>query len=113
MKAHPRSRGENVDEMRRVGIRVSSSPLTRGKPPRYVGAWGPRQLIPAHAGKTSSVVSGLPSSLAHPRSRGENGMRGHHNAAHISSSPLTRGKPSHPTTEGLAAELIPAHAGKT
>ena len=52
--AHPRSRGENVASLGRVGESPGSSPLTRGKP----GDLGHHQrrggLIPAHAGKTQS-----------------------------------------------------------
>ena len=54
LEAHPRSRGENVASLGRVGESPGSSPLTRGKP----GDLGHHQrrggLIPAHAGKTQS-----------------------------------------------------------
>ena len=52
-RAHPRSRGENIDREVRKMITSGSSPLTRGK----LGPGGPScrgsGLIPAHAGKTS------------------------------------------------------------
>ena len=70
--AHPRSRGENDDEVAVRGAR--------------------RGLIPAHAGKTC-VVSRLPISIeAHPRSRGENCRGRPSQHAQPGSSPLTRGK---------------------
>ena len=51
-QAHPRSRGENSQGVKRPSSAVGSSPLTRGKRPRTVKQQlGPR-LIPAHAGKT-------------------------------------------------------------
>ena len=52
-QAHPRSRGENGEELLFVAGCRGSSPLTRGKPSgRTTGIRG-RRLIPAHAGKTS------------------------------------------------------------
>ena len=71
-RAHPRSRGENVEGGHFRPFRWGSSPLTRGKRSRLWKWCRRRRLIPAHAGKTlraawrSSAVSG--------------------------SSPLTRGK---------------------
>ena len=52
MSAHPRSRGENEDDVLRDVVKDGSSPLTRGK--RMLPSWkGPEdRLIPAHAGKT-------------------------------------------------------------
>ena len=50
--AHPRSRGENALDARRLTWEAGSSPLTRGKPlvqPLRERGTG---LIPAHAGKT-------------------------------------------------------------
>ena len=92
-RAHPRSRGENrrilVDQWSRWG----SSPLTRGKPHGRPGRSFRRRLIPAHAGKTTSVAAvavTLPGS-----------------------SPLTRGKPAGQAVGGHRRGLIPAHAGKT
>ena len=71
-RAHPRSRGENLDHKDVRGAGAGSSPLTRGKPrlgprtPRLTG------LIPAHAGKTGSTWPLALLCAAHPRSRGEN-----------------------------------------
>ena len=70
--AHPRSRGENIQASSPSRVHAGSSPLTRGKrfPALVVGvSWG---LIPAHAGKTPSMVASIVSRRAHPRSRGEN-----------------------------------------
>ena len=91
--AHPRSRGENAASSCTACIGRGSSPLTRGK----LNAWHPSHhcwgLIPAHAGKTHFVRPGRGRRAAHPRSRGENLLRGDHRRD-------VRG-------------LIPAHAGKT
>ena len=111
--AHPRSRGENEQIAAAQSAGDGSSPLTRGK--RFPGlvASFRQGLIPAHAGKTVRRRS-FPGLLrAHPRSRGENRVRGDRAAIHRGSSPLTRGKP---LAAGLwvgRGRLIPAHAGKT
>ena len=112
-RAHPRSRGENVESEQRSPGLDGSSPLTRGKHELDVGharRWG---LIPAHAGKTTSSRCTEPGLLAHPRSRGENAASDAMQFDLEGSSPLTRGKPRCPPTAGSARRLIPAHAGKT
>ena len=71
-RAHPRSRGENIDD---VGVDVNgpgSSPLTRGKRVEGGARDHRRGLIPAHAGKTSPPPPPGEATKAHPRSRGEN-----------------------------------------
>ena len=50
--AHPRSRGENIEQNQEGFRSTGSSPLTRGKPREGQQACGLRRLIPAHAGKT-------------------------------------------------------------
>ena len=71
------------------------------------------RLIPAHAGKTASTCTARLPGRAHPRSRGENGIRSRHASAIQGSSPLTRGKPRVITGQRESSGLIPAHAGKT
>ena len=92
VRAHPRSRGENIAEMVMDGASSGSSPLTRGKPAESEYGLDPMGLIPAHAGKTWRSWCQSCWWGAHPRSRGENcfGRRG--NQANGGSSPLTRGK---------------------
>ena len=73
--AHPRSRGENTQEQTPAPDHAGSSPLTRGKQrpgKRPSIVW---RLIPAHAGKTVSLVAVIEPMGAHPRSRGENTSR--------------------------------------
>ena len=92
LRAHPRSRGENLLHDRVSTAGGGSSPLTRGK--RVAGAWSPKRvgLIPAHAGKTKRSAKIAPVKWAHPRSRGENGYFSLISSASAGSSPLTRGK---------------------
>ena len=111
--AHPRSRGENGENVKCTGFEEGSSPLTRGKPvsvPSHEPVGG---LIPAHAGKTKDQAPALLCDRAHPRSRGENAERRSTPGALGGSSPLTRGKPSAEGSQPLPSGLIPAHAGKT
>ena len=111
--AHPRSRGENGPAAGMVPRVVGSSPLTRGKQTNAALAGPPGRLIPAHAGKTWSYVTGPDNLWAHPRSRGENGHGRNLFTHHNGSSPLTRGKPRADIVWLRAYRLIPAHAGKT
>ena len=113
VKAHPRSRGENVEDGVCVLEGEGSSPLTRGKPggPRRVPAR--RRLIPAHAGKTVNTLKPTISVPAHPRSRGENAAPRSETSPIAGSSPLTRGKRVLQGDKRVQVRLIPAHAGKT
>ena len=91
--AHPRSRGENEIARAEDVNANGSSPLTRGKHVAFVVHKLANRLIPAHAGKTKSVlVTGI---------------------ARAGSSPLTRGKHHHAARGDQQDRLIPAHAGKT
>ena len=71
-KAHPRSRGENDLTRSPQSFALGSSPLTRGKLTASEVWGGTERLIPAHAGKTKSVIMTGVARAAHPRSRGEN-----------------------------------------
>ena len=91
-RAHPRSRGENIQSPSQTVKTSGSSPLTRGKRrAQQLISYGQR-LIPAHAGKTSSFVFPTRLRWAHPRSRGENNDLVRHAGRVQGSSPLTRGK---------------------
>ena len=91
--AHPRSRGENrLKPVRAISL-SGSSPLTRGKLPKFrFGADGDK---------------------AHPRSRGENVAGFLDGGLRAGSSPLTRGKRVERREVVVRLGLIPAHAGKT
>ena len=85
-RAHPRSRGENMQAAMQLTRDNGSSPLTRGKPCLVRNRSPLGGLIPAHAGKTLLMPAHMPS------------MKG--------SSPLTRGKPS---GQAGPAPPTPAH----
>ena len=111
--AHPRSRGENAGGERRMSSLAGSSPLTRGKLEDCVRILDGERLIPAHAGKTSTLQTRRQKCRAHPRSRGENKVRDYDGHRPRGSSPLTRGKRHHVSGHPRQGGLIPAHAGKT
>ena len=113
VKAHPRSRGENLMETDPTQAERGSSPLTRGKQTARLMLAAVVGLIPAHAGKTGRCAAGEHARWAHPRSRGENGVSVHEMDKPPGSSPLTRGKLLDLPLLAGGARLIPAHAGKT
>ena len=111
--AHPRSRGENRPGSAGHSRARGSSPLTRGKLGNNLASALPSGLIPAHAGKTRTLLHQSRAPRAHPRSRGENKLQEALKANAAGSSPLTRGKPLLHRTTQARERLIPAHAGKT
>ena len=74
VRAHPRSRGENVFAAPMIVLIWGSSPLTRGKLDRFSAVVVSFGLIPAHAGKTLANSDAPVIERAHPRSRGENSL---------------------------------------
>ena len=70
-------------------------------------------LIPAHAGKTSSLNAIPHGREAHPRACGENIPMAKTNADLAGSSPRMRGKLAPNPIRFQRVGLIPAHAGKT
>ena len=90
--AHPRSRGENKAYEATVEAPGGSSPLTRGKRGVLLRTLSGPGLIPAHAGKTLLPAVAPMVRVAHPRSRGENGLFPLGRGPGAGSSPLTRGK---------------------
>ena len=113
MRAHPRSRGENIRPRLVVWENVGSSPLTRGKLSGLLLGGFAVGLIPAHAGKTRAEIADLQTRAAHPRSRGENLTVRRDPPSRPGSSPLTRGKLLYDDDRQGMDGLIPAHAGKT
>ena len=112
-RAHPRSRGENIEDCVRVLDGEGSSPLTRGKRTKQRPELLILGLIPAHAGKTRTRNEPASNDPAHPRSRGENRAFDVLAVGRMGSSPLTRGKRATATVRLSRTGLIPAHAGKT
>ena len=113
VRAHPRSRGENLPPQVSRSSTRGSSPLTRGKLGQRDLVDPEAGLIPAHAGKTGRLGQTHPLGGAHPRSRGENRDGAGLLCDLWGSSPLTRGKHDREIEQQRQPGLIPAHAGKT
>ena len=112
LRAHPRSRGENLLIAHLLLLLRGSSPLTRGKYRQYRPASAGSGLIPAHAGKIRLRTADTVRPRAHPRSRGENEAGDEKGSTFEGSSPLTRGKYAPVGPPVGRRGLIPAHAGK-
>ena len=110
--AHPRSRGENGFGGLIGQGGLGSSPLTRGKHSHGLGGVVRRGLIPAHAGKTSPLLTPLAYTRAHPRSRGENFALVVPMVFAGGSSPLTRGKPADASAGGAGGVAHPRSRGE-
>ena len=111
--AHPRVCGENWRRTSSPASTIGSSPRVRGK--RAGSGWrgGPRGLIPACAGKTSTRPSAEAYRGAHPRVCGENIAPTLDDITVAGSSPRVRGKPGWTRQLAALSGLIPACAGKT
>ena len=96
-----------------MSCEAGSSPRMRGKPDGVEVALGERGLIPAHAGKTQSVLGRDSYSPAHPRACGENSVSLPAVFHQSGSSPRMRGKQGLWCASAVFRGLIPAHAGKT
>ena len=91
-RAHPRAGGENVSDMLGSVRKYGSSPRGRGKRLGHLPCLPQPGLIPARAGKTAGVVTGLRSAWAHPRAGGENHFESLSSLFVSGSSPRGRGK---------------------
>ena len=111
--AHPRRCGENQQSVINLDSFTGSSPQVRGKPARITPAKKLARLIPAGAGKTSSMVNIYTSLSAHPRRCGENLRKLFLLRCATGSSPQVRGKHTVTLKRLRRARLIPAGAGKT
>ena len=112
-RAHPRSRGEHFQWGAHFGMIAGSSPLARGTRSTGIPCFHSPRLIPARAGNTLLVPGPYRRRRAHPRSRGEHGLKMASGEPQAGSSPLARGTPSISSPQVTASGLIPARAGNT
>ncbi len=112
-EAHPRAGGENVFQVRDGHAYRGSSPRGRGKRSSRRTSCPALRLIPARAGKTRSLRSGLCAWWAHPRAGGENDLIRVAGYLSVGSSPRGRGKQRRAGVGVIGLRLIPARAGKT
>ena len=90
-----------------------SSPPARGTPVRHRRHHGLRRFIPARAGNTGQLGSGVSQSSVHPRPRGEHLPRTADLFSFCGSSPPARGTPGAARIHGRDVRFIPARAGNT
>ena len=111
--AHPRAGGENdPSSLSSTGL-FGSSPRGRGKPVWAQQRRQMQRLIPARAGKTSSITRSARRGRAHPRAGGENVIDYQIRTKGQGSSPRGRGKLPMSIPPAIWGGLIPARAGKT
>ena len=110
---HPRSRGEYNSALTVLLPPAGSSPLSRGIRFPVTGRRPFHRIIPALAGNTCLVSSGLDKQSDHPRSRGEYAPGLKKRRGPLGSSPLSRGIPATPVGLPTAIRIIPALAGNT
>ena len=112
-RAHPRVGGENKESVSVYKTYWGSSPRGRGKLGHPAHAHRPPGLIPAWAGKTSTVRCASSRARAHPRVGGENSCASSVCLLLGGSSPRGRGKRGYSGARYGNRWLIPAWAGKT
>ena len=110
---HPRACGENATAAWTGVQAAGSSPRVRGKQAPCGSGEHPPRIIPARAGKTSSMRKWRTSSSDHPRACGENQDFSILQIARLGSSPRVRGKHLPHIAHVRARRIIPARAGKT
>ena len=112
-QAHPRSRGDHLNDQGRSQCIQGSSPLARGPLGITVNLSSESGLIPARAGTTSRLAAIRLATRAHPRSRGDHKVLGASPLAVEGSSPLARGPQDAKIWVVESPGLIPARAGTT
>ena len=109
--AHPRSRGEHINDRGDLICPPGSSPLARGTFLSEVWCVGCFRLIPARAGNMQNASASVKGTAAHPRSRGEHDVRACAAGGWRGSSPLARGTSCLGHLREALSRLIPARAG--
>ena len=112
-RAHPRSRGDHIDEGTGDYRITGSSPLARGPLVKVAQEALNAGLIPARAGTTSLSREYSVMGWAHPRSRGDHRIQLTISTLLTGSSPLARGPLAWRKCWPVGAGLIPARAGTT
>ena len=110
---HPRSRGVYSSTTMRSRFSEGSSPLARGLPHVELQCQHRGGIIPARAGFTGNLRSGLEARGDHPRSRGVYRIARDFADRMGGSSPLARGLPQCGTQTSRSQRIIPARAGFT
>jgi len=106
-------RGENAESEIVVLACIGTSPRARGKQINVGLVVNPVGNIPACAGKTAFLTTGVQWGQEHPRVRGENEVKTHGTYDSKGTSPRARGKPLLKAIARKQGRNISACAGKT
>ncbi len=110
---YPRWRGEHhIKHALACGF-FGLSPLARGTPGKHKQAHARRRFIPAGAGNTINLDTGVIPAAVYPRWRGEHGTERKEKRKPAGLSPLARGTLLNRVTELVWRRFIPAGAGNT
>ena len=112
-KEHPRACGENFTIPNHFDCVPGTSPRMRGKLTCFINLKRNGRNIPAHAGKTITVVTPDDEYKEHPRACGENASQPGNFDSMAGTSPRMRGKRLVGHLPRRRIRNIPAHAGKT
>ena len=110
---HPRVCGEHIPAIISSIRNAGSSPRMRGTPLSGEDAFGRVGIIPAYAGNTRSMKSGIGLCGDHPRVCGEHRFIGSNKYRAVGSSPRMRGTLERVCKHRNACGIIPAYAGNT
>ena len=110
---HPRVCGEHIPAIISSIRNAGSSPRMRGTPLSGEDAFGRVGIIPAYAGNTRSMKSGIGLCGDHPRVCGEHRFIGSNKYRAVGSSPRMRGTLGFSAANADDAGIIPAYAGNT
>ena len=110
---HPRIRGENIGQVKKITPAQGSPPHTRGKLCRRPRGRPEARFTPAYAGKTEAHCKTCINDWDHPRIRGENPVVEDDGYGAWGSPPHTRGKQPPTRHPAGLSRITPAYAGKT
>ena len=106
-------RGEKRDVHEIRLAQLGSSPHARGKVDLDEAYGGRVRIIPACAGKSTSLAAAVVSQRDHPRMRGEKDVCDLVSVLSSGSSPHARGKAIKTPSSDVSIRIIPACAGKS
>ena len=109
---HPRIRGTNKSQKKKIEFFLGSSPHTRDKFCGVALLIILIRIIPAYAGQIPCANVTSPTAKDHPRIRGTNGRLCFGRLGNRGSSPHTRDKCRPHSSMYLSNRIIPAYAGQ-
>ena len=112
-RKHPRSRGENLEQIHLERLDEETPPLARGEPHDSTPYRPGDRNTPARAGRTTLSREVFLANRKHPRSRGENMRKSGRSSAIPETPPLARGERREGLFRQPGRRNTPARAGRT